>query len=547
MCGIAGTIGQEWSDQQFHMLCEAIRHRGPDGSGWCQHGQLKLGMNRLRIRGDDVPLPMRHAGAVAGFNGQIYGFIENDGSYIDLPDGIDDELAAVITRCDMVDGMFAAAISSNDGAKVLLTTDHHFIKPMFLRRGGSGIAFCSEFSPLLRLKDRNPIDRNRLAELFAYGWYLGDQSCVPDIFSLCGHDVAFADGLLCQLPKSRNQRSEGRATSDLRVAVRDSALRCAAGPGPFGLALSGGLDSTILAWELNQAGIDDLTTLSVRTPDEHDGIESLQALGFAPGGAWENWRHRVITFADDQDFLSTFETSVRQFGQPTTMSSLPLYWKLSELAAGEGLRVVITGEGVDEYFCGYGSYAKVAALAHPLDYYRHPSREQLVRILFEGGEIDAASQRLWQRYSDTTDLRTVERELRLMRLLLRTDVCFMAFSMEGRVPFLHNRIPALALSIPWQEHVVSPGKAVLRRAYGADLGQRAWIAKTRFKASDAVLRRLLASAAMQNRIIDAVSPIFSRVAVGRCIKDLETDAGFDADICCLLMSLTFLVEGGLIG
>jgi asparagine synthase (glutamine-hydrolysing) len=226
------------------------------------------------------------------------------------------------------------------------------------------------------------------------------------------------------------------------------------------------------------------------------------------------------------------------------MSSLPLYQRLAEAAAEEGVRVLLTGEGVDELFCGYGSYSKVHGLTSLIDYYRHPQRDNLVRTLFGEDGIATARARFSAMYSTYADLRYIEREIRLVRLLLRSDACLMSVSIEGRVPFLHNRVPEMALAIPWQELVIGHGKTALRRAYRDALGVRAVARKTRFKASDAVLRRCLGKHDLPERILSAAIRVFGETAARRCLAALGSDEGFDADVCCLLISLTFLVENG---
>jgi len=150
-------------------------------------------------------------------------------------------------------------------------------------------------------------------------------------------------------------------------------------------------------------------------------------------------------------------------------------------------------------------------------------------------------------YGVHVDLRPIECELRLVRLLLRTDVCLMSRSIEGRTPFLHNGIPDLALAIPWEELALGSGKGVLRRAYHSELGRRADIVKTRFRASDAMLRRCLQAPSAAKRLAVGLESVFGDSVTEQCLATLHTDAGFDADICCLLMSLAFLVEEGSLG
>src|SRR6185295_14633829 len=129
-----------------------------------------------------------------------------------------------------------------------------------------------------------------------------------------------------------------------------------------------------------------------------------------------------------------------------------------------------------------------ARLPRLLDYYRHPPRERLIQSLLGARNAKRVADRFEAQYSAVKDLRQVEVELRLPRLLLRADVCLMARSIEGRVPFLHNRIPAMAMSLPFTSLTAEGGKSVLRTAYARELGARASSPKIRFKGSDAMLK-----------------------------------------------------------
>lgn len=546
MCGIAGMIGGEWSADQLANMLGSIGHRGPDGSGIARLGPIRLAMNRLRIRGPDTSLPIRSGKYTGAFNGQVYGVHSRNG-FVRLPAGVEHELDAV-WRCPAeVDGMYACAIAAPDGSSLWLGTDPWFIKPMFYRQDDRGIAFCSEIEPLAALAAQRRIDREALAELFAFGWYLGDRTCVSGLRTLCRSDLCWSSGEGGRaVPKARGAFAPNHPGSDedLREAIAESTRRCLEGSGPWGLAVSGGLDSTVLAWELNEAGLEGLVTVSVHTADDREGIGSLEELGLPPGGAWRTWRHHVVDIRDDAEFLRVFGDSTVRFGQPTTMSSLPLCWRLADAAAGAGVRVLLTGEGVDELFAGYASYAKASDGCAPLEYYRHPPRERLVEALFGATTLERVRGRFRAAYGGARDLREIELDMRLPRLLLRTDVCLMSRSIEGRVPFLHNHIPDRALAAPWRTLAGSGGKQPLRRAYHGRLGPRAGAPKSRFKASDRRLRRLLADPRVSSRIGGACGKVFGDDGLRATLDILGTDAGFDADVCCLLLSLTFLIEHG---
>ena len=136
--------------------------------------------------------------------------------------------------------------------------------------------------------------------------------------------------------------------------------------------------------------------------------------------------------------------------------------------------------------------------------------------------------------------------MRLTRLLLRSDVCLMSQSIEGRVPFLHNDLPSLAMAIPWSETACSPGKTPLRQAYAGALGERTARSKVRFKSSDAMLLRCLSQSRLRERIVVHAGRALGRERVESALALMHDPQSFDADVLCLLMSLTFLFENGML-
>ena len=543
MCGIAGIYGRTGTESGFDALFGGIAHRGPDAAGSYRDACLEMGMNRLQFRGADVPLPIRDATGVSAYNGQVYGRSGPTG-YESVEVGLAHEVAAAMSK-DRPDGMYACSYYRPETGEVLLRTDPHFIKPLFLRGGAGGTAFCSELAPLLQIGRPNRVDIAALADLFAYGWYLTDRSWIKDVSLVWRNDVVLDRGGGVRPDLTPKPASFPRVadSAQLRAAIRASVAQSVQGSGPIGLALSGGLDSTILAHELNALGVENLTCITVLPRDGEERLESLAQLGLPPG-AWRSWRH-VKVETDDDDFLAAFERSTCRFGQPTTMSSLPLYGCLADAAADAGVRALILGEGVDEYFAGYASYGKVRT-GGLLDYYRHPPRELLTRTLFGDAAAAAARARFTALYDGATDLRAIEIQMRLTRLLLRSDVCLMARSIEGRVPFLHNDIPSMAMGLAWDDVLRDGGKSVLRRAYAADLGARAQVPKVRFKAPDTMLLRCAARPEIRSRIVAGAGGVLGPARVTAALDLLAQPACYDADTICLLLSLTFLAENGVL-
>ena len=325
MCGIAGFYGRNTSREAFDKLFAGVAHRGPDASGVYHDDSLRMGMHRLKFRGADADLPVRGEGRISAYNGQLYGHFDEGGGYSLLAEGLGNEVATAWRHGTRADGMFALSIYSPQANRLVLRTDAHFIKPMFYRAGRGGVAFCSELGALLQSGEPNRLDLDALAELFACGWYLSDQTCIHGVSLVWRNDVALDSAGVELLPKTAAGASPPVRPVDeasIRDTIRVSVERSTRGIGPLGLALSGGLDSSILAWQLNELGVEDLVCVTVRTADGGDDVRSLAELGLPAAGAWRSWKHVVVDIA----FASSSaprRTSASAGASPTPTQAAP--------------------------------------------------------------------------------------------------------------------------------------------------------------------------------------------------------------------------------
>ncbi|EST38932.1 hypothetical protein N566_04775 [Streptomycetaceae bacterium MP113-05] len=469
-------------------LLGRLAHRGPDGSGVLGSQGSALGMVRLRVRsapGDSVPFTGGGADDVHAFNGEVY----RCGAA--TPDGGLAEARAVAAGTECLDGMYALATTSADGS-LRLTRDPLGIKPLYVRQVPEGVAVASETAPLLHLFGGPPRLR---PEAFAQ-------------FLLTGRRVVdggtFHEGVRPVAPGERLTLSAGRmsgserprtapcggepAPAEIRAALEEAVERVLLTDRQVGLALSGGVDSTILAALLARRGIRDLPTVSVCPQNTSDGVRDLAGLGLPPE-ALDTWRHRWTPFRPD-DLLDGLPAAVRAFGEPVAMTSIPMYAALAALARTSGITVLVVGEGADELFAGYNRYVPLfqGRYEDPQDFYASPEKLRLTRELVGpdaalaahdalrdavGRARETAGHRRGRIPTPVDVVREFELEHSLEPLLRRTDHLLMGEGIEGRTPFLHAGLPALAARC-------SPGalvrgsrtKAVMREAFGDLLPER---------------------------------------------------------------------------
>lgn len=454
-----------------------LEHRGPDGAGLARAAGAAIGMRHLRIRsrpGLELPFASARLGAVLAFNGETYR-MAREGNWR-FPEGGLDEAEAVASAFPggRLDGMFALAAMGTADASVTLIRDPFGIKPLFLARGPSGVAFASEVRPLLRTLERRVVRPEAVAQFLVSGRVIDGGSFVDGIEPVPpGTRIVLRHGRIVE--RGRHTPAHPAAApagaDDLREALRDSLALTLDAQRPVGLALSGGLDSSALAWELDRMGRRDLRTLSVLVDGAKDGLPELARLGM-DDGPWLGWQH-AVTVVDAAAYGRLLEPAVIAFGEPTSMSSVPLYLALARLAVQQGIVVLLLGEGPDELLMGYRSYLALAGGDRPaLAFYLAPERRRLASRLLGAGVVDGVASRLATALGrcgpgpESERVRRYELEHSLEPLLRRADHLLMSHAVEGRTPFLHGGLPELAAGLP-AERLLAGGqtKVPLRAAY----------------------------------------------------------------------------------
>ncbi len=387
MCGIAGLYrpgGVRTSDATVVRMRDRLAHRGPDGVGlWrSRENDCVLAHRRLSIidLSEAAAQPMVNAaGTVAlTFNGELYNHadvrreLEATGRYAWKTDHSDTEVLLHayeewgLEAIHRFYGMFGVGIydARNPGApKLHLIRDRVGIKPLYLTRTRSGEwAFASEIKALLAHEDIQPeMDLHALWHYFTFIVAPAPLTLFRGIFKIpAGHWVtidergdAKARRYWDVAPSADRYFGDGysdqEATDQLEGLLRASIKRRMVSDVPFGVLLSGGVDSS-----LNVALMSELMSQPVKTFSiGYEGHESYNEFQFAKqvSRQFETEHHEVrITRQQAANFLPTL---VEHQDEPIADNvCIPLYF-LSELVKKSGTTVVQVGEGSDENFLGY--------------------------------------------------------------------------------------------------------------------------------------------------------------------------------------------------
>ncbi len=369
MCGIVGWVGRDSIDPHaVDRALETLNRRGPDGSGrWCSPdatailGHRRLAILDPSIRGEEPSLAPDRASAFI-HNGEIYNFrqiredLETQGErFVSESDG---EVAHRLLRLHgpdalcRLEGMFVLALWDDASGRLLLARDRLGIKPLYYTRAAGGIAFASEPKALLSLPGISArLDPDAVSDFLSYGYVPFDRCIFEGIRKLPpAHRLLFdrAAGTIRVEPFWRLERRDVSDDPDELRARLDEAVRShLVSDVPVGAFLSGGLDSSTVVARASRE-IPGLPTFTVgfRGGDMDDMRYARVA-----AGAFET-RHRE-EILDIADLSSTLARSAEVYDEPLYDSSLLAVGGVAALARSE-VKVVLTGDGGDEIFGGYG-------------------------------------------------------------------------------------------------------------------------------------------------------------------------------------------------
>ncbi|MDH1109250.1 asparagine synthase (glutamine-hydrolyzing) [Pseudomonas otitidis] len=385
MCGITGAFNPQakvCDDRTLVNMRDRMLHRGPDGAGIWRERQERcvLGHRRLSIidlsTAATQPMANEDASVVLSFNGEIYNHAElrreisKIRSFAWRTDHSDTEVllrAYELWGIDCVNrfhGMFAFAIydARNPNAPILhLARDRAGKKPLYFTRTQAGEwLFASEIRALFGHPAVSP-----QMEPAAFWHYLtfivtpAPLTLFKGIFKLpAGHVMtvdargeASARQYWDCIPSAADirERTDEQAVSEMTALMRQAIERRMVSDVPFGVLLSGGVDSSLnvaLMSELRDAPV---TTFSIGYEGEEDTNEFKYARRVAERYRTEH-HEMMINHRDAQDFLPEL---VRLQDEPIADNvCIPLYF-LSKLVRERGTTVVQVGEGADENFLGY--------------------------------------------------------------------------------------------------------------------------------------------------------------------------------------------------
>jgi asparagine synthase (glutamine-hydrolysing) len=372
-------------------MSRALTHRGPDEEGFFRRPGLVFASRRLSVVGladGQQPMSNEEENVHVVYNGEFFDHPEKRAE-------LRSRGHTLKTHCDTeiiphlweeseeemflrLRGQFAIALYDEQRHRITLGRDRFGIAPLYWTRQGDWLLFASEIKGLLASGMFTPTaDRNGIDQVFSFAAMPGPITCFEGVSLLrAGHylqvspqneDTPVREQAWWEMDfpdaGDENPETDARKLTDqleeILLAAVERRLRADV---PVGAYLSGGLDSSMIvamACKLKGPSINTYT-VRVNEPglDELSGaLQSARHIGTAPP---------IVQDFRPEDALEMYPQLIRAAECPVVDTSCAALLKLARRVQDNGQKVILTGEGADEWFAGYPWY-KIAKILDKVD------------------------------------------------------------------------------------------------------------------------------------------------------------------------------------
>ncbi len=356
----------------IHAAVKSLIHRGPDQQGVFQSTFVSLGATRLKVIDPNAggqPVQSASGDTVLVFNGEIYNHaelrreLESLGHRFrtcgDTEVVLESFLEWDIECFSRLRGMFAIALWTESGKRLVLARDRVGIKPLYIARKGGELYFGSEIKAILVHPEFDrQINLNGLDSYLSLNYVPGSSTLVEGIEKLLpGHWLEWRNGTVrsdtyWRLPFGRRRaRTSEAAQEELDALLKNSVREHLISDVPLGVWLSGGVDSSAILHYAAEQSPTRLKTFSIsfrgRSFDETDYIRAMVSQ--------YGTDHEQLDLNADCGLRDAIEEFAYFSDEPNADAGALPVWFLSRMTR-QSATVALSGEGADELFGGYLTY-----------------------------------------------------------------------------------------------------------------------------------------------------------------------------------------------
>lgn len=540
MCGIAGFCNFKGDNaKMIEKMKEKMYHRGPDAGGnyFSEDGQVTFGHRRLSIvdlsENGSQPMTSHSGRYVMTYNGEIYNYKKIAEKLlrerkVEAFRGTSDtevlleafETYGIKEAISLCKGMFAIALYDQKEQVLYLLRDRIGEKPLYYGQVGECFAFASDIGSLAVMEGfDNPINTAVLDLYFTHGYIPAPYSIYEDIYKLEAGTILKIKSPFNNLKSAEVEAywsiretakkgqenlfkgSEEEAADELERLLKEAISEQMVADVPVGAFLSAGIDSSTVVALMQSLHKGKVKSFTIGM-EEKDYNEAVYAKEIA--------RHlgtdHTELYITEEDAKAVIPKLADMFGEPFADSSqIPTY--LVSKMTRDHVTVSLSGDGGDELFCGYTSYASVERIWNKMKnipyFIRKPCSELIIHsplakkpiyrikgkllgakgpsdLYISSYETDPLTKQISlddrtcsYKYSayDPKYLKETNHNIMLMDMLMyhpddilvKVDRAAMAVSLETRVPMLDKDVVEFAWTLPIDyEREGQTGKKVLR-------------------------------------------------------------------------------------
>ena len=467
MCGVVGFIDKKnkLDKNEREILVKKmlglIKHRGGDAMGVISNNNITIGHTRLSIvdTSSRANQPFTDNNSVLSFNGEIYNHEKLKKIYCvkkKITSSSDTatlfellKLLPIRKVLELINGMYAFSFLDIKRQSLVLALDRVAIKPLYYIDSPEYFAWASEIKAFNVLPNFNFQFRDEcLGEYLTFRYIAGEKTLFKNIYKiLSGEYMTYSLKNNSFEKEKYHWLNKTDTKTSLKKVIRESVYDHLMSDAPIGIQLSGGVDSSLVAFFAQAFSRDKLHSFSIGLKDRHWNEFYYSDMVAKIVGTIH---HKV--FFSKSDFVRLIPKLTYHLDEPIIHpNSIPMY--ILAKRARKYTKVLLTGEGADELFYGYNRYfsnnLKDNADILLSNSFNKP--EIISKIIKNDSCIISAYRKTI--LGRTKELDKIDRVIfydiytYLPHVLLRQDKAGMAANIENRTPFLYEPVVASAFNL----------------------------------------------------------------------------------------------------